>query len=478
MVWEWCLRVIIAAYFIFILVRTIRFKPKPEQDIVSEPVALDGSSAERLARMVRVKTVSSREGHQDEAAFRAFRALLPELYPAVHRHLAITREEIGPSGLLYRWKGKSSDNPAVLMSHYDVVPADEAAWSRPPFAGIIEEDVLWGRGTLDTKATLCGILEAAEALLKEDFVPKNDVYFAFSGDEEVMGPSAPAIVKELARRGIKPAFVLDEGGAVVGNIFPGVNRPSALIGVAEKGLMDVRLSVKSAGGHASAPPRQTPVGILAKAVTRIEAKPFPGRLSEPAARMFDTLGRHSSFTYRMIFANLWCFFPLLNALCKKRGGELNALVRTTCAFTTMSASKAQNVLPPLASVGANLRLIGGDTPDTAIERLKKTARDERITFEKLYGMNPSPVSPSSGEAWERLERAVRQTWPEALVSPYLMLACSDSRHYPAISAHVYRFSAMALTKEERESIHGNDERIPVIKIERTAQFYTRLIRMC
>ncbi len=326
--------------------------------------------------------------------------------------------------------------------------------------------------------TLCGILEAAEALLKEGFVPKNDVYFAFSGDEETMGPSAPAIVKELARRNIKPAFVLDEGGAVVENIFPGVNRSSALIGVAEKGLMDVRLSVKSAGGHASAPHRRTPVGILAKAITRIEAKPFPGRLSEPAARMFDTLGRHSTFTYRMIFANLWCFFPLLNALCKRRGGELNALVRTTCAFTTMSASKAQNVLPTSASVGANLRLIGGDMPESAIARLKKTAREEGVTFEQLYGMAPSPVSPSTGEAWERLARAVRQTWPEAVVSPYLMLACSDSRHYPAISDHVYRFSAMALTKEERESIHGNDECIPVIKIERTAQFYMRLLKMC
>ncbi len=478
MIWEWCLRAAVLIYFVIIFVRAIRFKPKPEQEIASEPVALDGSSAERLARMVRVKTVSSRGGSHDEAAFREFRALLPELYPTVHRHLAISREEIGPSGLLYRWKGKSSDKPTVLMSHYDVVPADEAAWSKPPFAGIIENDVLWGRGTLDTKATLCGIMEAAEALLKQDYIPANDIYFAFSGDEEIMGPSAPAIVKELARRGVKPSLVLDEGGAVVGNIFPGVNRPSALIGVAEKGLMDVRLTVKSAGGHASAPPRQTPVGILAKAVTRIEAKPFPGRLSEPAARMFDTLGRHSGFTYRLIFANLWCFFPLLNALCKKRGGELNALVRTTCAFTTMSASKAQNVLPPSASVGANLRLIGSDTPDAAVARLKRTARDERISFEKLYGMPPSPVSPSSGEAWERIKRAVQQTWPEALVSPYLMLACSDSRHYPAISDHVYRFSAMALTKEERESIHGNDECIPVIKIERTAQFYMRLLKMC
>ncbi len=461
MLFEWCLRVAAAAFFIVIFVRAARFKPKPEPEIASEPVALDGASAERLARMIRVRTVSSRDASKvDETAFRAFRALLPELYPMVHRNLALTREEIGPRGLLYRWKGKSSQHPVVLLAHYDVVPADEGAWSRPPFAGLIEKDVLWGRGALDTKVTLCGILEAAEALLKQGFVPENDVYFAFSGDEEVMGPSAPAIVQELARRGVKPALVLDEGGAVVENIFPGVNRPSALIGIAEKGLLDVRLSVKSTGGHASAPPRQTPVGILAKAAVRIEAKPFPGRLSEPAARMFDTLGRHSTFAYRLIFANLWCFFPLLNAICRKRGGELNALVRTTCAFTTMSASPAQNVLPPEASIGANLRLIGGDTPEAAVARFEKTARDERITFEKLYGMAPSPVSLASGEAWERIERAVRQTWPEALVSPYLMLACSDSRHYPAISEHVYRFSAMALTKEERESIHGNDERIP------------------
>ena len=386
---------------------------------------------------------------------------------------------MGRNGLLFTWKGRTSEAPSVLMAHYDVVPADEANWSRPPFEGLIEDGVLWGRGTLDTKCTLCCALEAAEQLLAEGFTPAHDLYFAFSGEEEIAGPSASDIVDELQRRGVEPAFVLDEGGAVVTGVFPGVDAPCALIGTSEKGQMQLFLDMKSEGGHASAPPRSTIAGRLARAVTRIEKRPAPFTLTPPAAEMFDTLGRRSIWPVRMVFANLWLFRPALDLATRLMGGELNALVRTTCAVTQMQGSPAYIVLPPVAAVGVNLRLLCGDSADKAEARIRRAVGDEAVSFRRGPWAEPSPYSETEGsEGWARLKSAVERTWPDAIVSPYLMLAGSDSRHYGRISRNVYRFGPLELSKEERGTIHGNNERVPLAKVVKCAEFYLRLIRSC
>ena len=475
MIW-WCILALLLIFIAIVLVRTLRFTPASQQPPAPQPVSVDGPRAvSHLAAMIRCKTVSNRDHSQEDAQeFRNFRALLPELYP--HIHQTCEREHIGLHGLLYRWPGQSSEKPTVLMAHYDVVPAgDEAAWEQPPFEAVIQNDTLWGRCTLDTKCTLCGVLEAAETLIEKGFVPKNDVYFAFAGDEEVAGDGAPQIVDVLESRHIRPALVVDEGGAVVENVFPGVSAPCALVGIGEKGMLEVEFTVQSRGGHASSPPPHTPVGVLARAVTAVENHPFRRKLTPPAAEMFDTLGRHSSFVYRMVFANLWCFAPVLDLLCKKQGGELNALMRTTCAFTMMQGSKQSNVLPPFAKVGANLRLVGGDTMDSALSYLRSVTRDPEVEITAVHGMNPSPYSDTSGEGWQRIKTAIGQSWPEAIVSPYLMIQCSDSRHYCRISDSVMRFSAMALSSEERALIHGNNERISTKKIADTVAFYQRLM---
>lgn len=466
--------------FLFVIViRAAAFRPAKEKMPQGEAVAVDASAAaEHLAEMIRIPTVSSRDAKKsDPKQFAAFRALLPVLYPKLHAQC--TRELVGPSGLLYLWKGKNSANPTVLMAHYDVVPVNAEDWQKPPFDAEIDENgVMWGRGTLDTKSTLCSILEAAEALIKEGFVPENDIYLSFSGDEEIMGTSAPAIVDELERRGVKPALVLDEGGAIVEGVFPGVKTPCAVVGIAEKGMMDLAFTVKSKGGHASSPPPHTPVGVLAQAVTRIENHPFKAILTPPAAEMFDTLGRHSTFAYRILFANLWCFLPLLKKMCTKTGGELNALLRTTCAFTMMEGSTAYNVLPPKAQVGANLRLMRGDTTETAMDYIRSTIDDPSVEVSMVYGMNPSPYADTKSPQWAQLRSVVGQTWPDVIVSPYLMVACSDSRHFCRICDNVFRFSAMELTSEERAAIHGANERFPVHKLAKTVEFYNRFIRRC
>jgi carboxypeptidase PM20D1 len=474
----WIILGLIAAFLAVILVRAALFRPKKTAEPPKVEAEFDRErSIEALRTLIRCKTVS-RYDHalEDDAEFEKLIGNLSQLYPSILSQAPILR--LPDRGLLLRWEGKKHGAPTVLMAHYDVVPVEGQDWEKPPFDAVLEDGVLWGRGSLDTKVTFNGILSAADTLAAKGWTPENDIYLAFSGGEEVSGPGAARIVEYFKKNRIQPALVVDEGGAVVQNVFPGVREPCAVIGIAEKGLMDLEYRVVSGGGHASAPPPHTPVGILAAACARVENHPFPMHLTKPAREMFDTLGRRASFGLRIVFANLWCFGPVLNAMCKKSGGELNALLRTTVAFTQMEGSKASNVLPPEASMVSNIRLNPADTMDSAVARIRRTIGDDRIELVKLRGMDPSPISETACPAWDKVAAAVAGTWPGSLVSPYLMVQCADARHYRDLSDHVYRFSAMDLTLAERKTIHGSNERIRVETAGRAVEFYLRLIQQC
>ena len=469
---------VIVIFVLVILFRTLAFKPKNIETKDVEDISFDeGEAISNLQKLVRCKTVSYFDHSlEDDAEFENLVSMLPNLYPNVYKNLTLQRFD--GRALLFHWKGKETGDPAVFMAHYDVVPVEEDNWSKPAFDALIEDNIMWGRGTLDTKLTFNGTLSAVENLLKQGFTPNKDIYLAYSGGEEVNGPGANNIVSYFAENNITPSFVLDEGGAVVEGVFPGLKQPCGLIGIAEKGYVNMTLSVKSNGGHASAPKPHTPVGVLSKAVTDIESHPFKLNISEPVLKMFDTLGRRSTFLYRMIFANLWCFSWVLDLLGKKSGGNLNALMRTTCAFTQAKGSNAANVIPPSASVTANLRIAPNENIDSMLSYIKQVIKNDDIEISLSDPANPSIISKTDCDGYKWISEAVANTWKGCVVAPYLMVQCSDSKYYGRISDKIYKFSAADLTDEELSSIHGNDEHVRLETIKRAVEFFIRVMKNC
>lgn len=477
----WIILALAVAFAAVLCIRAARAGVGPQPKASGTPaasVAIDAATAvDHLAQMVRIPTVSSYdEATVDAAQFAAFRQLLHTLYPGVYACCEDLSERCGEKSILLRWKGKSSEAPVVLMSHFDVVPVEEEKWQHPPFCGQVWDGALWGRGTLDTKITLLGILESAETLAGEGFVPQNDLYFAFGGDEEVNGHGATDIIAWLRKSGVKPAMVLDEGGAVVEGVFPGVKAPVAAVGIGEKGFMNVELTARREGGHASQPVLPSTLGLLSRAIVRCENRPFRAHLTTPLREMLRTLTPHMPFGLRLVTANLWCFGGLLCLLAPKLGSELNAMMRTTMAFTMAKGSKQINVLPAEATAGLNLRLINLDTPQSVEAHLQRCIGDDAVTVHTKLSQPASPYAATEGSGWQALSQAISATWPGCIVTPYLMFACSDSRHYAGLCDNVYKFSAMALTGAQRRLIHNHDERIPVADIPRAVEFFLRLMR--
>lgn len=492
----------LALLLAIILVRAFLFRPvepaEPVKNSNAKKQDVDrDAAAERLAELVRCRTIhpgSGKESAQEKShgpqeggsysEFERFRELLGQFYPQCHRQLE--HRVINGHSLLYHWKGKNSEKPLVLMAHYDVVPADAGEWSYPPFEGVIKDGVIWGRGTLDTKGSLCAIFEAVETLLIDGFQPQQDIYLAFGHDEETMGEGASSIVTVLDEMGVRPYAVIDEGGAIVEGVFPGVSKPIAVVGMAEKGVADIEVLLHSSGGHSSTPGPVTPLSELSKIILRLNKNPFQVNLPGEVQEMFDILGRHMPFGFRTIFANLWLFKPLLKKTLPLLSRELNALCRTTCVFTMAEGSRASNVLPEKVRAVANLRLSAVDTLEGALEHVRahaETASKKALQAKEPYqlevnlmqGHNASPSSSTASEAYQTLAETIRETFKEPIVTPYIMLGASDSRHYCAICDNVLRFSPVEMSREELRSIHGVDERISLAKLGGVIEFFLNLI---
>jgi carboxypeptidase PM20D1 len=432
----------------------------------------------RLQTLLRIPTISyPDESLIDWDQFDRFIATLAELYPQVH--VRLDRDIVAGHTLLFRWPGRASTEPSVLMAHYDVVPATDFGWKHPPFAGELSgrgaDEIIWGRGTLDNKGAVASILEAVELQLTAGLVPAQDIYLVFTHNEESAGGAAPAVVDLLESRGIRPALVLDEGGAIVEGVFPNVASPVAVVGVTEKGQADLRLIVEEQGGHASTPPKTTATVRLAKAIVRLNERPFPAAFTPTALEMFRTLGDHATGAIGWAFRNIGVSRFALLPLIARAGNELGAMVRTTQAVTVLSAGQAPNALAERAEANVNVRIAVDMTIDQVVAHVKRAIADDQVRIEVVHGEVAPPVSLLSGIGWEVLRSTIEATYPGTIVTPYVQNGATDSRHFTRISRGVYRFTPFQVSKDERDALHAKNERLHVATFLRAVEFYRALV---
>lgn len=464
-----------------VVIRTAGFRSRQIPIETVQPITIERHTvAERLSQAIQFRTVSLQNSADPRAEeFRRFHAFIDKSFPQVARHLR--KEVVGGYSLLYTWPGKDPRlKPALLMAHLDVVPVDaatESSWSEPPFSGRIAGGFVWGRGAMDDKASVMGLLEAVEHLLANGFEPQRTIYLAFGHDEEIGGSAGAAQIAVLLRsRSIELEFVLDEGLNIFDGVIAGIAAPAALVGIAEKGYLSLQLTAASTGGHSSTPPAHTAIGALSGALQRLDARPFPARLTAPAREMFEFLGPEMGWSKKLVLANLWLFEPLLKKQLS-RSPLTNALIRTTVAPTMIHAGVKENVLPTAASAVINLRLVPGDTIADATARVREAIRDPRIDLKQMpVQIEPSAVSDIRSPSFAVLNRTIRETAPQALVAPALLVAATDSRHYQPLAGNIFRFLPITLRPDDVKRYHGIDERVAIEDYERCVRFYVQLIR--
>ena len=437
------------------------------------------AAAARLAEAIRFRTVSSYEKPEQHVdALRAMQAHIEKSFPAFHA--AAKREIVADYSLLYTWEGTDPKVPAIgLLAHQDVVPVapgTDKDWQHPPYDGVIADGFIWGRGAWDDKGNLYSMLEAAEVLAKAGFKPKRTVYFAFGHDEETAGTrGAKNIAALLASRGVKLDFVIDEGLLITDGLIKGLDRPAALIGLAEKGYATLVLHAEATPGHSSMPPRDTAIGMMAAALTRLEDHRLPLQIRGAVAEMFDTLAPEMTGINRVALSNLWLFKPLLLREFAKNG-PTEAMVRTTTALTIFNAGDKDNVLPGHAEAMVNFRLLPGDTQASVTEHVRDTIRNERISIKPFpANADPPPVTGTASPAYQMLNRTIREVFPDVVVAPGLMVGATDSRHYVGITDKIFRFSPVRANGEDLKRFHGTNERLSIDGYADMIRFYRRLM---
>lgn len=464
---------------VYVVARTVVFSWRQRAVEPAIGSSVDAAAvAAHLAAVVRCQTVPLDDaGTPDPESFRQLHQILEQTYPLVHEKLR--REVISGYSLLYTWQGSRADlDPVMLMAHQDVVSADSTGWTYPPFEGKVADGLVWGRGTLDIKNQLIGIMEAAEALLQQGYRPERTILFGLGHDEETGGVNGCRVMGQLLKeRGVHLAGIVDEGGGISAGLAAGVRGPVALIGVSEKGYLTVELSVQGQPGHSSTPPPQTAIGILARALARVESHPMPSHLRR-LRPLYHGIGIAAPLYLQVAFANVWLFGPLLKCWLE-RNPEMNASMRTTTALTIVQGGIEDNTIPAEARAIVNFRLLPGDTIADVLWHAKKVIKDERVHLKPVEGKfnEALPISPSQGPVYDSLKTVIRQVFDNPPVAPFVMLGGTDCQHFVPVCDDIYRFTALVMDESFRGLEHGIDERIPVEGMARMVTFYARLMQV-
>lgn len=462
----------------FLLVKTFTFT---SNQLVVDPIVkgpIPEGAVERLQEALRIKTISFESAEDfDSTQFEAFNQFLKNKYPSIDSLLG--HRIFSKYSHLYEWKGSNNTlKPVILMGHIDVVPiASPDKWSVDPFNAEIKDGKIWGRGTIDDKFSVIGILEAVETLLNEGFQPERTIYLSFGHDEEVGGEKGAVLMAQhLKEQGVQAEYVLDEGYAITQKLIPGIAPDAALIGIAEKGSTTIEFTIDMEGGHSSQPAKETAIDVLSEAMAKLKANPLKATLSEPMQGFMDQLGPEMGFVNKMAFANRSIFKGMIINTYENASGAGNALVRTTTSPTIFNAGIKENVIPTFARSVVNFRIIPGQTADDVMEHAKTVIADERVK-PKFYGFNtnPSAVSPMDSDGYNVINRTIKEVFANTLTAPNLVIAATDSRHFGEVSSNIYRFVPYHINEDNITTFHGIDEHILVEDYKDAIRFYKQLI---
>ncbi|MBI9049339.1 MAG: M20 family peptidase [Anaerolineaceae bacterium] len=475
------LGVLIGVLVLVIFIRTFTFGevvPDFEQGQVFDPQP--ERVAERLSRAIQCQTISFSESQPPDAkVLKELRDVLEKNFPQVHK--ICEKQLINGDALLFTWKGKNTDlKPILFAGHQDVVPVDEndvAKWTHAPFSGEIVDGWVWGRGALDMKNQVVAVLESVERLIESGYQPERTIYLAFGHDEEIGGiRGAAKIVEWLKEQKISLEAVIDEGGMILSGLLDGVDDPFAMVGIAEKGMATIDMSLEMNPGHSSMPPHHTAIGVMSKAIIRLEDHPMPAE-PEMMLPLMRALGKSLPFVLRMAFANMWLFKSVVISEMRKnpRG---DASIRTTTAVTLINGGIKDNILPPSAKATVNFRVIPGECVADVLEHMRNVIKDERIQLipNKEIIWDASPVSNTDSAAYMILKETIQKTFNNVPVACQIFPAATDSRHYYAVCQNVYRFMPLYMTSEALGGVHGINERVEIAALEQMVQFFGALIK--
>lgn len=465
-----------------LLIRTFIFTVKYEAKsttVQKEKIQIDEDKAILdLSEVIKCKTVYDYDNSKiDPNAFLQMQRLIDKSFPNISRKLE--KQVINKYSLLYKWQGQE-DGSIVIMAHSDVVEGEtelESSWDYPMFSGKVTDEYIYGRGTLDIKGQLVGILEAVEKLIEDGYVPQKTIYIAIGHDEELEGAEGnKAISEKLKEQGVKVDMVLDEGGYITKGIVPSVDIPVALIGVEEKGYVSLKLAVQEEGGHSSMPDNNMAIDRIAASLTKLKNSPFNAKIEGATKEFLNHTGPKMSFVSRLAIANQWLFKPvILNMLSESPAS--NALIRTTTAPTIISGGVKDNVIPAVCEATVNFRILPGETVDSVKEKVEECLKDENIKVEIVgANWNPSNGSDINSTEYKKIEQTVKAVFPDVLVSPYLVVGCTDSRYYKDLSNNIFRFSPVFLEEEDLNRIHGVNERISKKSYINMIEYYYELLK--
>ncbi len=475
--------IIIIFLVAWMLVRTLRLQRVPPDAPPAEIPHIDTTKiSQHLSEAIQIKTVSTLEmKEEDRAVFLNMHAWIEKTYPLVAQKLEKTL--VNKYSLLYKWQGSDQNlKPVLLNAHMDVVPVDEITrgeWKAEPFGGEIRNGFVWGRGALDMKSILIGLLESTESLLASGYQPKRTIYLTFGHDEEISGyQGSLKIMDHLKSKGVQLAAILDEGGMLTIGSLTNTETPVALIGNTEKGYLTIKISAEGKPGHSSRPPRQTAIGIVSRAIALMDDNPMPATLKYFLPTL-KKIGYLLPFSTQFAIANADILRGLLLKELEKRP-ETNALARTTHAATMIEGGIKDNILPASAAAAINLRLLPGDTIEETMGHFEKAINDPRLKMElasAISGWEASKVSSIEESAYLTLELVVRQIFDNVPVAPFVFLAATDSRHYQPICNNIYKFSPYLINPEEQTGVHGINERISQEALGKLGAFYQRLMHV-